>query len=76
MWNGVHTRRRLQAAEQLSTLQQHFNELAQEVQQHAQRAKQCRAANATCIAYDAAAKQKVRHADVIKFAPVYVAIFI
>ncbi|WIA29370.1 hypothetical protein OEZ86_011875 [Tetradesmus obliquus] len=49
---------RLQAAEQLSALQQHFNELAQEVQQHAERAKQCSAANATCLAYDGAANQK------------------
>lgn len=58
--------RRLQAAEQLSALQQHFNELAQEVQQHTERAKQCSAANATCLAYDGAANQKVRHAAVLE----------
>jgi hypothetical protein len=52
----------LQAAEQLSVLQHHFNELAQEVQQHAELVKQRSAASATCIAYDGAANQKVCHA--------------
>jgi hypothetical protein len=55
-------RRRSQAAEQLSELQHYFNELAQEVQQHAELVKQRSVASATCIAYDGAANQKVYHA--------------
>lgn len=58
--------RRLQAAEQLSLLQHQFNKLAQDVQRYAELSKQCSAATGTCIAYDGAANQKVRHAAVLE----------